>query len=36
MKRTALLMLTLLIMGFATFLVGLMPTYQQIGIWAAV
>jgi MFS family permease len=27
---------TLLIMGIATFLVGLMPTYEQIGVWAAV
>jgi MFS transporter, MHS family, shikimate and dehydroshikimate transport protein len=34
--RKAMLMLTLLIMGIATFLVGLMPTYEQIGIWAAV
>src|SRR5436190_20642871 len=34
--RKAMLMLTLLIMGIATFLVGLMPTYAQIGIWAAV
>src|ERR687884_1160675 len=34
--RKTMLMLTLLIMGIATFLVGLMPTYQQIGMWAAV
>jgi MHS family shikimate/dehydroshikimate transporter-like MFS transporter len=34
--RKAMLMLTLLIMGIATFLVGLMPTYAQIGVWAAV
>ena len=34
--RKAMLILTLLIMGIATFLVGLMPTYEQIGVWAAV
>src|SRR5205823_14322268 len=34
--RKAMLILTLLIMGIATFLVGLMPTYAQIGVWAAV
>lgn len=32
--RKTMLMLTLLIMGTATFLVGLMPTYNQIGILA--
>jgi MFS family permease len=30
------LVLTLLIMGVATSLIGLLPTYQQIGPWAAV
>jgi MFS family permease len=34
--RKAMLMLTLLIMGVATFLVGLMPSYEQIGVWASV
>jgi MFS transporter, MHS family, shikimate and dehydroshikimate transport protein len=30
------LVLSLLIMGVATFLIGAMPTYAQIGIWAPV
>ena len=30
------LVLTLVIMGLATFLIGLLPTYEQIGPWAAV
>ena len=30
------LVLTLMIMGIATFLIGLLPTYEQIGPWAAV
>src|SRR5499427_1625105 len=34
--RKSMLILTLLIMGIATFLIGLVPTYQQIGIWAPV
>ncbi|MFC7342193.1 MFS transporter [Saccharopolyspora griseoalba] len=33
-KRT--LVYTLLLTGLGTFVVGLMPTYEQIGIWAAV
>ena len=32
--RKAMLVLTLMIMGVATFLIGLVPTYEQIGIWA--
>lgn len=32
--RKPLLVLTLTIMGLATFLVGLLPTYAQAGIWA--
>src|ERR671913_2150521 len=32
--RKAMLVTTLLIMGVATFLVGLLPTFDQIGIWA--
>jgi MFS transporter, MHS family, shikimate and dehydroshikimate transport protein len=34
--RKAMLVTTLLIMGVATFLVGLMPTFDQIGIWAPI
>jgi len=34
--RKAALIATLLLMGIATFLVALVPTYQQIGIWGAV
>lgn len=34
--RRSMLVITLLIMGIATFLIGLLPTYDQIGIWAPV
>ena len=34
--RKSTLIATLLLMGIATFLVALVPTYQQIGIWGAV
>jgi metabolite-proton symporter len=34
--RKSMLVLTLVIMGVATFLIGLLPTYDQIGPWAAV
>ncbi len=34
--RKPLLVLTLMIMGLATFLIGFLPTYDQIGIWAPV
>jgi len=34
-RKTA-LVLTLTIMGIATFLMGLLPTYQQVGIWAPI
>lgn len=34
--RKQMLILTLLIMGIATFLVGLLPTYDTIGIWAPI
>ena len=34
--RKATLIATLLITGFATFAVGLIPTYDSIGIWGAV
>ena len=32
--RKRLLMLSLILMGVATVLIGLLPTYAQIGIWA--
>ena len=32
--RKSMLIMTLMIMGVATFLIGLIPTYDQIGIWA--
>ncbi len=32
--RKAMLIVTLSLMGIATFLVGLLPTYGQIGVWA--
>jgi MFS transporter, MHS family, shikimate and dehydroshikimate transport protein len=34
--RKAMLVYSLLIMGVATFLIGLLPTYDSIGIWAPV
>ena len=34
--RKSMLVLTLIIMGVATFGIGLLPTYDQIGMWAAV
>jgi MHS family shikimate/dehydroshikimate transporter-like MFS transporter len=34
--RKSMLVLTLVVMGIATFLIGLLPTYEQIGPWAAV
>jgi MHS family shikimate/dehydroshikimate transporter-like MFS transporter len=34
--RKSMLVLTLVIMGAATFLIGLLPTYEQVGPWAAV
>ena len=34
--RKSMLVLTLVIMGVATFLIGLLPTYETIGPWAAV
>src|SRR5919205_1014523 len=34
--RKAMLVLTLLIMGIATALIGLLPTFQSIGIWAPI
>jgi len=34
--RKATLIATLMFMGIATFLIGLMPTYSTLGLWAAV
>src|SRR5262245_46020622 len=34
--RKATLIATLMLMGIATFLVGLVPTYESIGIWGAI
>ena len=34
--RKAMLIYSLLIMGVATFLIGLLPTYESIGLWAPV
>ncbi|PWT93183.1 MAG: MFS transporter [Proteobacteria bacterium] len=34
--RKTVLVLTVLIMGVATFLIGLLPTYSAIGIWAPI
>ena len=34
--RKAILMVTLLMMGFATFLIGLLPTYASVGVLAPV
>jgi len=34
--RKSTLIITLMLMGIATFLVALVPTYEQIGIWGAI
>jgi MFS transporter, MHS family, shikimate and dehydroshikimate transport protein len=34
--RKTMLMLTMMIMGTGTFLIGCLPTYEQIGIWAPI
>jgi MHS family shikimate/dehydroshikimate transporter-like MFS transporter len=34
--RRSMLLMSLLMMGIATFVIGLLPTYDQIGIWAPI
>ena len=34
--RKNVLVVTLMLMGIATFLIGLMPTYASIGVWAPI
>lgn len=34
--RKTMLVMTLLIMGIATFIIGLLPTYNSIGLWAPI
>lgn len=34
--RKAMLVITMMMMGLATFLIGLLPTYEAIGIWAPI
>jgi len=34
--RKSILVITILTMGLATFLIGLLPTYAKVGIWAPV
>lgn len=34
--RKTMLVLTMVIMGIATFIIGLLPTYSQVGLWAPV
>ena len=34
--RKPILVITLLLVGFGTFLIGLLPTYESIGIWAPI
>jgi metabolite-proton symporter len=34
--RKSMLVLSLMMMGIATFIIGLLPTYTQIGIWAPI
>jgi metabolite-proton symporter len=34
--RKAMLVLTVLVMGVATFVIGLLPTYSEIGVWAPI
>jgi MFS transporter, MHS family, shikimate and dehydroshikimate transport protein len=34
--RKSMLIITMIVMGLGTFLIGCLPTYQQIGIWAPI
>lgn len=34
--RKSMLMMTMFVMGFGTFAIGLLPTYETIGIWAPI
>lgn len=34
--RKSMLMMTMFVMGFGTFCIGLLPTYETIGIWAPI
>src|SRR5689334_18746769 len=34
--RKAMLVMTMIVMGIGTFLIGCLPTYEQIGIWAPI
>jgi MFS family permease len=34
--RKSMLVITLLIMGISTFLIGLLPTYNSVGVWAPI
>ena len=34
--RKTVLVLTLMVMGVATFVIGLMPTYAQVGVWSPI
>lgn len=34
--RKSMLLLTLMLMGIPTVLIGLLPTYESIGYWAAI
>ena len=34
--RKAMLVISILLMGLATFLIGLLPTYAQVGIWSPI
>src|SRR5271169_3110257 len=34
--RKSMLMLTMIIMGLGTFLIGCLPTYETIGVWAPI
>jgi MHS family shikimate/dehydroshikimate transporter-like MFS transporter len=36
MGRKSMLMMTMLIMGVGTFLIGLLPSYAEIGVWAPI